>query len=102
MSDPKSDDSYQPDQPDIRIILAMFCGDPYSVESIINPLLSESTSCITPDRTILVDTFLGESKRRVEFIVSSYHGANAYRDDLIHGFVMLYSTKRRSSLANLK
>ncbi|XP_037919567.1 rho GTPase-activating protein 190 isoform X4 [Hermetia illucens] len=101
MSDPKSDDSYQPDQPDIRIILAMFCGDPYSVESIINPLLSESTSCITPDRTILVDTFLGESKRRVEFIVSSYHGANAYRDDLIHGFVMLYSTKRRSSLANL-
>lgn len=102
MSDMKCDDSYQPDQPDIRIIVCMFCGDPYSIETILNPLLSESSSCITPDRSILIDTFLGDSKRRVEFIISSYHGANQYRDDLIHGFILFYSAKRRSSLANLK
>lgn len=93
MSEPKSEGSYQPDSPAIRIIISMFRGDPYSVDSIISPLSAEPTSCITPDRTILVDTFLGGSKRRAEFIISSCHGTNAHRDDPIHGPVLLYSTK---------
>ncbi|XP_055390265.1 rho GTPase-activating protein 190 isoform X3 [Condylostylus longicornis] len=101
MTENKSDDSYQPDQPDIRLILCMFCGDPYPIDSVLSPLLAESSSNITPDHSILVDTYLGDSKKRIEFIITSYHGANQYRDDLIHGFVLLYSTKRRSSLANL-
>ncbi|XP_055914648.1 rho GTPase-activating protein 190 isoform X12 [Eupeodes corollae] len=101
LSDIKCDDSYQPDHPDLRIIICMFCGDLYSPESILAPLVSESTSSVTQDRSILVDTFLGDCKRRVEFIISSYHGANQYRDELIHGFILFYSTKRKSSLANL-
>ncbi|XP_055846391.1 rho GTPase-activating protein 190 isoform X8 [Episyrphus balteatus] len=101
LSDIKCDDSYQPDHPDLRIIICMFCGDLYSPESVLAPLVSESTFSVTQDRSILVDTFLGESKRRIEFIISSYHGANQYRDELIHGFILFYSTKRKSSLANL-
>ncbi|MPC45067.1 Rho GTPase-activating protein 190 [Portunus trituberculatus] len=43
-----------------------------------------------------------DCKRRVEVIVSSYHGANAFREDLVHGFILVYSTKRKASLATLR
>lgn len=95
-------DTYQPDQPDLRIVLCMFCGDPYSIENIIHPLLNEPTSTVTADKTIMVDTFLGDSKKRVEFVIQSYHSASTFRDELIHGYALVYSTKRKSSLANMK
>ena len=48
-------------------------------------------------------TFVSDDcKRRVEVIVSSYHGANAFREDLVHGFILVYSTKRKASLATLR
>lgn len=43
-----------------------------------------------------------DCKRRVEVIVSSYHGANAFREELVHGFILVYSTKRKASLATLR
>lgn len=89
-------------QPDIRIILCMFCGDPFSVESVLQPLLAEPSCELTGDRSIIFETFLGDTKRKIEVIMSSYHGANAFRDELVHGFILLFSTKRRASLATLK
>lgn len=89
-------------QPDIRIILCMFCGDPFSVESVLQPILAEPTCQLTGDRSVMFETFLGDTKRRIEVIMSSYHGANAFRDELVHGFILLYATKRRASLATLK
>lgn len=94
-------DSYNGDQPDIRIILSMFCGDPYNVETIVSSLMSEPSCVSSDDRHITFELFLGDSKRRVEVILSSYHGANSFRDELIHGFILLYSTKRKASLATL-
>lgn len=94
-------DNYNGEPPDIRIILSMFCGDPYSVESVLNSLISEPSCVSSDDRHITFELFLGDSKRRVEVILSSYHGANAFRDELVHGFILLYSTKRKASLATL-
>lgn len=85
-----------------RIIMCMFCGDPYSVENVLGPLLSHQCCFLSGDRSIVLETFLGESKRRVEVIISSFHGANAFRDELVHGFILVYSTKRKASLATLK
>ncbi|XP_063220269.1 rho GTPase-activating protein 190 isoform X2 [Bacillus rossius redtenbacheri] len=87
--------------PDIRIILCMFCGDPYSVENILGPLLSHQCCFLSGERSIILETFLGDSKRKVEVIISSFHGANAFRDELVHGFILVYSTKRKASLATL-
>jgi glucocorticoid receptor DNA-binding factor 1 len=89
------------DLPDIRIILCMFCGDPYSVEFILTSLMSEQSCVSAGERNIVLELFLGDTKRRVEIILSSYHGANAFRDELVHGFILLYSTKRKASLASL-
>lgn len=88
--------------PDIRIILCMFCGDPYSVEAILAPMMNDPGCTVTSSRSITIDTFVGDQKRRIEIIMSSYHGANAFRDELVHGFILLYSTKRRASLSTLK
>ncbi|KAI4504260.1 hypothetical protein M0802_000731 [Mischocyttarus mexicanus] len=88
-------------EPDIRIIMCMFCGDPYSVENVLGPLLSHQCCFLSGDRSIVLETFLGESKRRVEVTILSFHGANAFRDELVHGFILVYSTKRKASLATL-
>ncbi|KAG8238492.1 hypothetical protein J437_LFUL018422, partial [Ladona fulva] len=88
-------------EPDIRIIMCMFCGDPYSVENVLGPLLSHQCCFLSGDRSIILETFLGDSKRKVEVIISSYHGANAFREELVHGFILVYSTKRKASLATL-
>ncbi|XP_044740901.1 rho GTPase-activating protein 190 isoform X2 [Chrysoperla carnea] len=88
-------------EPDIRIIMCMFCGDPYSVENVLSPLLSHQSCFLSAERSIVLETFLGDSKRKVEVIISSFHGANAFRDELVHGFILVYSTKRKASLATL-
>lgn len=82
--------------------MCMFCGDPYSVENVLSPLLSHQCCFLSAERSIILETFLGDSKRKVEVIISSFHGANAFRDELVHGFILVYSTKRKASLATLK
>lgn len=89
-------------QVDLRILLCMFCGDQYDIENIISPLLIESIQCKPNEHSIVIDVFIGDTKKRVEFVLSSYHGINQYRDDLIHGYIFLYSAKRRASLGNLR
>lgn len=102
LSEMKTLDSYPANHTDLRILLCMFCGDQYDIENILNPLMAESTQCKAPEHSIVIDVFIGDSKKRVEFIISSYHGINQYRDELIHGYIFFYSAKRRASLANLK
>ncbi|XP_066261136.1 rho GTPase-activating protein 190 [Euwallacea similis] len=88
-------------EPDIRVIMCMFCGDPYSVENVLSPLLNHQLCFLSSPHSVILETFLGDSKRKVEVIVSSFHGANAFRDELVHGFILVYSTKRKASLATL-
>ncbi|XP_049537239.1 rho GTPase-activating protein 190 isoform X1 [Anopheles darlingi] len=89
------------DLPDLRLILCLFCGDPFSIENLLSSLMLEQSCVSAGERNIIFEMFLGDSKRRVELILSSYHGANAFRDDLIHGFILLYSSKRKASLSTL-
>ncbi|XP_050438253.1 rho GTPase-activating protein 190 isoform X3 [Adelges cooleyi] len=91
-----------PSDPDIRIIMCMFCGDSYSIDNILTPLLNHPCCYLSGDRSIIIETFLGASKRKVEIIVSSYHGANAFREELVHGFILTYYAKRKASLATLQ
>nr|XP_032525041.1 rho GTPase-activating protein 190 [Danaus plexippus plexippus] len=86
---------------DIRVMVCMFCDDPYSPERALGPLLQHRACFLTGDRSILIETFLGDSKRKVEVIISSFHGASQFREELIHGFILIYSAKRKASLATL-
>lgn len=82
--------------------MSLFCGDDYSVETLLSPFFHHQCYFLSSERSIILETFLGDSRRRVEIIVSSFHGANSFRDELVHGFILAYSTKRKASLANLK
>ena len=83
--------------------MCLLCGDPYSVENVLGPLLRHQNSYLSGERSIAIETQLGgEAKRKVEVILSSYHSANDFRDELIHGFILVYSTKRRASIATLR
>ncbi|XP_047517253.1 rho GTPase-activating protein 190 isoform X2 [Pieris napi] len=86
---------------DIRIMVCMFCDDPYSPDRVLSPLLLHRACFLTGDRSIVIETFLGDSKRKVEVIISSFHGASQFREELIHGFILIYSAKRKASLATL-
>ena len=88
-------------EPDIRIIMCLLCGDPYSVENVLGPLLKQQNCYLSGERSVALEVPLGETKRKVEVILSSYHSATDFREELIHGFILVYSTKRRASLATL-
>jgi glucocorticoid receptor DNA-binding factor 1 len=99
--DLKYKDVFPSENPDIRIIMCMFCGDPFSIENVLTSMTNETACVSNGERNITFELFLGDQKRRVEVILSSYHGANAFRDELVHGFILLYSTKRKASLSTL-
>ena len=89
-------------EPDIRIIMCMLCGDPFSVENVLSPLLRQPNCRFSGERTVQLETVLvGDAKRKIEVIISSYHSATDFREELIHGFILVYSTKRKASLATL-
>jgi hypothetical protein len=89
-------------EPDIRIVMCLLCGDPYSVEHVLGPLLKSQNCYLSGERSLAIETQLGDSKRKVEVILSSYHAAADFRDELVHGFILVYSTKRKASLATVR
>ena len=58
-----------------RIMLCAMCGDPYPVELILGPLLHHQNcwrSSTRPD-TIILETYLGFDRKRVQITLTSYH-----------------------------
>ncbi|CAG7835441.1 unnamed protein product [Allacma fusca] len=89
-------------EPDIRVIMCMFCGDSLNVGSLIGPLFTLPACQQTSDKAISLLTFLGERRRCVQIIMSSYHGASSHREDLVHGLILVYSANRIASFSALK
>lgn len=53
-------------EPDIRVIMCMFCGDSFNVGSLIAPLFTLPACQQTGDKAISLLTFLGERRRCVQ------------------------------------
>ena len=83
--------------------MCLLCGDPYSVENVLGPLLKHQNCSLSGERSLSIETHLGDvKKRKVEVILSSYHSATEFREELVHGFILVYSTRRKASLAVLR
>ena len=83
--------------------MCLMCGDPYSVENVLGPLLKHQNCSFSGERSISIETHLGDAKKRkVEVILSSYHSATEFREELIHGFILVYSTRRKASITTLR
>ncbi|XP_066550074.1 rho GTPase-activating protein 5 [Amia ocellicauda] len=91
---------------DLRIVMCAMCGDPFSVDLILSPFLdSHSCSAAQPGQsnTLVLDKIIGDSRRRIQITVLSYHSSIGIRkDELVHGYILVYSAKRKSSMAMLR
>lgn len=96
----------QQDVPDIRILLCLFCGDLCSVEQVITPFLDHCLKTknkikVTSTSSFMIKIMINNSLKKVEFLLTSYHNSISYRDELLHGFFLVFSTIRKASLAAL-
>lgn len=91
---------------DLRIVMCAMCGDPFSVDLILSPFLdSHSCSAGQPgqNNTLFLDKIIGDSRRRIQVTVLSYHSSIGIRkDELVHGYILVYSAKRKASMAMLR
>lgn len=91
---------------DLRIVMCAMCWDPFSVDLILSPFLdSHCCSAGQPGQssTLILDKIIGDSRRRIQVTVLSYHSAIGVRkDELVHGYILVYSAKRKASMATLR
>ncbi|XP_038053120.1 rho GTPase-activating protein 5-like isoform X21 [Patiria miniata] len=92
------------DEPVMSIGMAMMCGDPNLPELVLGPIVSNDTCCrdLALKQTVNVDMFLNTVKRRVSIEITSFHQAKLYTEDIHHGYILVYSAKRRASFETLK
>ncbi|KAM9777893.1 rho GTPase-activating protein 5 [Neosynchiropus ocellatus] len=91
---------------DLRIVMCAMCWDPFSVDLILSPFLdSHSCSAGQPGQsnTLILDKIIGDTRRRIQVTILSYHSAIGVRkDELVHGYILVYSAKRKASMATLR
>ncbi|KAG7466472.1 hypothetical protein MATL_G00165160 [Megalops atlanticus] len=76
---------------------------PIDVNSAL--LLNHSWTAGQPGQsnTLVLDKIIGDSRRRIQITVLSYHSSIGIRkDELVHGYILVYSAKRKSSMAMLR
>jgi len=88
-------------QPDLRVIMCLHCGDPFSIEKVLGPLLGHSSCHQSGERSVCVEQQIDDKTKKVEVILSSYHSAIDFREELVHGFILVYSSRRKASIATL-
>lgn len=105
---PSSSSTANQSKPFLRILICMCCGDLLPLEQLLNSLAPNSKWTRKSNRSVIVSISLPEkiSSRKnsaqlrlqpVELLLSSFHGAQAYQDELLHGFLLLAAADRPSS-----
>uniref|UniRef100_A0A0P6J9W2 Rho GTPase-activating protein 35 n=1 Tax=Heterocephalus glaber TaxID=10181 RepID=A0A0P6J9W2_HETGA len=91
---------------DLRIVMCLMCGDPFSADDILFPVLQSQTcksSHCGSSNSVLLELPIGLHKRRIELSILSYHSSFSVRKSrLVHGYIVFYSAKRKASLAMLR
>ncbi|KAM8920963.1 rho GTPase-activating protein 5 [Pelodytes ibericus] len=91
---------------DLRIVMCGMCGDPFSVDLILSPFLESRTcSAAQPgqNNSLMLDKIIGEKRRRIQITILSYHSSIGVRkDELVHGYILVYSARRKASMGMLR
>ncbi|ESO97484.1 hypothetical protein LOTGIDRAFT_115014 [Lottia gigantea] len=91
-------------EPDIRIAMCMMCGDPMPIEIPLGPLLNNENCHVSTNspNTLNIDAFLDCGKQKIEIEISPNHGGGSLQQGIFHGYILVYSSKRRASLSTLQ
>uniref|UniRef100_A0A452HI91 Rho GTPase-activating protein 35 n=1 Tax=Gopherus agassizii TaxID=38772 RepID=A0A452HI91_9SAUR len=91
---------------DLRIVMCLLCGDPFNTDDILLPILQSQTcrpSQCGSSNSVLLELPIGPHKRRIELSILSYHSSFSIRKSrLVHGYIVVFSAKRKASLAMLR
>ncbi|KAG9510932.1 Rho GTPase-activating protein 190, partial [Fragariocoptes setiger] len=87
--------------PDLNLLMCCCCGDPFSMDNFMSQLFLSSSFCyITSPRSICLKRLVNGEEIYIGITITSYsHGALEHRDDLLHGFILICSSRRKASLA---
>ncbi|XP_066925474.1 rho GTPase-activating protein 5-like [Clytia hemisphaerica] len=89
---------------DVRILLCSMCGDEYSLELILSSMLQQNNCYSNPEKqdTIMLEAMVDGVKKTIAVTLGSYHRAYGLKNQMFHGFILVYSAKRLASLETLK
>ncbi|XP_041092222.1 rho GTPase-activating protein 35-like [Polyodon spathula] len=92
---------------DLRIVMCLMCGDSYDVDQLLSPLLlpqhcRPSQSSASSGSSVLLELSVGGQRQSIDLSILSYHSSFSVRKSrLVHGYIVVYSAKRKASLAML-
>ncbi|KAL2096372.1 hypothetical protein ACEWY4_008520 [Coilia grayii] len=91
---------------DLRIIMCLMCGDSYDVDQLLSPFLlpqhCRPAASLTTGTSVLLELPVGSQKQSIELSILSYHSSFSLRKSrLVHGYIAVYSAKRKASMETL-
>ncbi|XP_021473962.1 rho GTPase-activating protein 35 [Oncorhynchus mykiss] len=99
------DSPHQPSpEADIRIVMCLMCGDNYDVEQLLSPFLLPQHCRPTSNSgtSVILEQTVGPHKQVIELSLLSYHASFSLRKSrLVHGYIAVYSARRKASLETL-
>uniref|UniRef100_A0A8C6SC52 Rho GTPase-activating protein 35 n=1 Tax=Neogobius melanostomus TaxID=47308 RepID=A0A8C6SC52_9GOBI len=91
---------------DLRIVMCMMCGDTYDLDQLLAPFLlpqhCRPASSLSSGTSVLLDLTIGGHRQNIELSLLSFHASFALRKTgLVHGYIAVYSARRKASLETL-
>ena len=82
------------------------CGDTYDLEQLLAPFLMPQhcrpASNLSNGTSVLLDLNVGAQRQSIELSLLSFHSSFSLRKSrLVHGYIAVYSARRRASMENL-
>lgn len=96
----------QTSEADLHVVMCIMCGDTYDVDQLLSPFL-HSQHCrpsanLSSGTSVLLDLTIGSQRQTIDLAVLSYHSTFSLRKSrLVHGYIAVYSAKRKASLETL-
>uniref|UniRef100_A0A8C4Z6U1 Rho GTPase-activating protein 35 n=1 Tax=Gadus morhua TaxID=8049 RepID=A0A8C4Z6U1_GADMO len=90
----------------LRIVMCLMCGDTYDLEQLLAPFLMPQhcrpASSLSNGTSVLLELAVGAQRQSIELSLLSFHSSFALRKSrLVHGYIAVYSARRRASMENL-
>ncbi|TRY57994.1 hypothetical protein DNTS_027346 [Danionella cerebrum] len=91
---------------DLRIGMCLMCGDTYDVDQLLTPFLlpqhCQPSSNPSSGTSVLLDLSVGGQRQSIDLAILSYHSSFSLRKSrLVHGYIAVYSAKRKASMETL-
>ncbi|XP_073718919.1 rho GTPase-activating protein 35 [Misgurnus anguillicaudatus] len=99
-------DSQQNSEADLRIVMCLMCGDTYDVDQLLSPFLlpqhCRPSSSLSSGTSVLLELSVGGQRQSIDLAILSYHSSFSLRKSkLVHGYIAVYSAKRKASMETL-